>query len=106
MAVMNDGCPEKEQDLEAFCLSAKTLVRQTEESVADVRDTLKTTCKSNRFFSIALDESTDIQDTALLVSSSVAPETTSFCFEFVRLISLSRTTTVPTCVNQSYIAEG
>uniref|UniRef100_A0A8C4NE98 SPIN-DOC-like zinc-finger domain-containing protein n=1 Tax=Eptatretus burgeri TaxID=7764 RepID=A0A8C4NE98_EPTBU len=72
----------------------KDLIRRIEEMAADVRGTLKDMCQSARFFSIALDESTDIKDTAQLAIFFRGGRDDFVIFEeFIRLIPLSGTTT-------------
>jgi len=94
MAVVEDVCPDKSREFAAISLSARSLTRRIEEMAADVRGTLKDMCQSARFFSIALDESTDIKDTAQLAIFFRGGRDDFVIFEeFIRLIPLSGTTT-------------
>ena len=93
MAVVN-VCPEKSRDFEAISLSARTLTRRVEEMAADVRGTLKDWCQSARFFSIAVDESTDVKDTSqLAIFFRGGREDFVILEEFVQLVPLTGTTT-------------
>ena len=67
LATVNAICPEKKKDLiSKVSLSHQTVARHIEEMGADVRASLRTKCLSLRYFSLALDESTDIKDTSQL----------------------------------------
>uniref|UniRef100_A0A8C4NEB7 SPIN-DOC-like zinc-finger domain-containing protein n=1 Tax=Eptatretus burgeri TaxID=7764 RepID=A0A8C4NEB7_EPTBU len=94
MAVVEDVCPDKSREFAAISLSARSLTRHIEEMAADVRGTLKDMCQSTRFFSIALDELTDIKDMAQLAIFFCGGRDDFVIFEeFIRFIPLSGTTT-------------
>ena len=94
MAVVKEMCPEKEKDFQSLCLSARTLTTRINESAADVRGNLQQMCQTARFFSIAIDESTDIRDTAqLAIFFRGGQDDFTVLEEFVRLVPLHETTT-------------
>ena len=76
------------------CLSARTITRRTEHMTGNVCATLSQTCTSLEFFSIALDESTDLKDTSQLVVF-IRGVTASFTVmeEFLQLVPLYGRTT-------------
>ena len=57
-------CPEKKELFEQLCLSRQTIARCIEELGNSIEVSLATKAKDFIFFSLALDESTDIKDTA------------------------------------------
>jgi hypothetical protein len=59
-------CPEKKELFAKVSLSRPTVTRRIEEMASDMRTTLKKACSTLRYFSLALDESTDIKDTSQL----------------------------------------
>ena len=77
-----------------LCLSARTITRRTEHMAGNVRATLSQTCTSLEFFSIALDESTDLGNTSQLVVF-IRGVTASFTImeEFLQLVPLHGRTT-------------
>ncbi|CAI9714753.1 Hypothetical predicted protein [Octopus vulgaris] len=85
----------KSSEFEAISLSARTLTCHVEEMVDNVQRTLKDMCQSARFFfSIALDESTDIKDMVQLVIFFLGGRDDFITFEdLIRFIPLSSATT-------------
>ncbi|XP_026818972.1 general transcription factor II-I repeat domain-containing protein 2-like [Rhopalosiphum maidis] len=67
LAVTNEVCPEKIKLFEEISLSTRTYVRRTEELGNNLFSQLKDIIPSLDCFSIAIDESTDISDTAQLL---------------------------------------
>lgn len=57
-------CPEVRSKVEAISLSRRTIVRRIDAIAMNIQEQLLTASGSFQWFSIALDESTDIQDTA------------------------------------------
>ena len=57
-------CPEKKSLIANISLSARTVTRRIEDLSADVKLSLKELTRQFEFFAIALDESTDLKDTA------------------------------------------
>lgn len=66
MTVVEIVCPEKKALFSNISLSARTITRRIEEMSTDLKLSLKDHCKDFQFFSIAIDESTDVTDTAQL----------------------------------------
>ncbi|XP_023265197.1 general transcription factor II-I repeat domain-containing protein 2-like [Seriola lalandi dorsalis] len=66
-AVAEEVCPERKDVLNAVSLSASTITRCIEELGGNVHAQLQQKTKEFDFFSLALDESTDVQDTAQLL---------------------------------------
>ena len=60
-------CPEVKSKVEAISLSRRTIVRRIDAIAVNIQEQLLTASGSFRWLSIALDESTDIQDTAQLL---------------------------------------
>ena len=60
-------CPELKSKVEAISLSRRIIVRRIDAIAVNIQELLLTACGSFQWFSIALDESTDIQDTAQLL---------------------------------------
>lgn len=60
-------CPEVKSKIEAISLSRRTIVRRIDAIAVNIQEQLLTASDSFQWFSIALDESTDIQDTAQLL---------------------------------------
>lgn len=59
-------CPEKKNEFEKISLSRRTVVRRIEMMANDIKTTLTDRMAGFESFSIALDESTDLSDTAQL----------------------------------------
>jgi len=57
-------CPEKKSLFGKISLSPQTMARRIHEIALNIEETLKSRCQHFRFYSIALDESTDATDTA------------------------------------------
>ena len=60
-------CPEKVDVFSAISLSANTVSRRVENIGRNIMSQLKDKVKGFEFFSIALDESTDVPDTSQLL---------------------------------------
>lgn len=60
-------CPEKKDLFQSVSLSARTTVRRIEDIGEQIKTQLKEKAKNFKWFSLALDESTDINDTAQLL---------------------------------------
>ena len=60
-------CPVVKSKVEAISLSRRTIVRHIDATVVNIQQQLLTASGSFQWFSIALGESTDIQDTAQLL---------------------------------------
>ncbi len=60
-------CPEKTKQFEKLSLSRRTIVRRVEDIGADLQLQLKEKIKAFDYFSLALDESCDVKDTAQLL---------------------------------------
>lgn len=65
--VINIVRPELKSKIEAIPMSRKTIVRRIEAIATNLQETLLNTTNTFKWFSIALDESTDILDTAQLL---------------------------------------
>lgn len=65
--VVEEVCPEKKDVFNSVSLSASTITRRVEEIGGNVYAQLQQKTKDFQFFSLALDESTDVQDTAELL---------------------------------------
>jgi hypothetical protein len=59
-------CPNKTDAFKKISLSRMTVTRRLEELASNVEETLKTKLLACKFYSLALDESTDLTDTAQL----------------------------------------
>ena len=87
-------CPEKKNLVEQTNLLHFTVSRRTNDLSDNIKETLKERLKSYAAFSLALDESTDINDTALLVIFIRAVTVgIDIVEEFLDVTSLSSTTT-------------
>lgn len=60
-------CPESKKKFQNISLSRRTVVRRVDAISEDLSDQLLHKIKTFKWFSLALDESTDIQDTAQLL---------------------------------------
>jgi len=67
IAVSDILCPESKKKFESISLSRRTVVRRIECISEDLTDQLGIRIKSLLWYSLALDESTDISDTAQLL---------------------------------------
>ncbi|XP_033971718.1 general transcription factor II-I repeat domain-containing protein 2-like [Trematomus bernacchii] len=93
-AVAEEVCPEKKDVFNAVSLSASTITRRIEEIGGNVYAQLQQKTKEFDFFSLALDESTDVQDTAqLLIFIRGVSANFEMCEELAALQSLKGTTT-------------
>ncbi|XP_075933644.1 general transcription factor II-I repeat domain-containing protein 2-like [Anarhichas minor] len=93
-AVAEEVCPEKKDVFNAVSLSASTITRRIEEIGGNVYAQLQQKTKEFYFFSLALDESTDVQDTAqLLIFIRGVSANFEMCEELAALQSLKGTST-------------
>jgi Spin-doc zinc-finger/Domain of unknown function (DUF4371) len=92
--VMDEVCPEKQHLIKEVSLSARTITRRIEEIGNDVEDMLKGNAINFQYFSIAMDESCDIKDTAqLLIFIRGIDEKFNIFEEMAALCSLKGRTT-------------
>ncbi|KAG0711181.1 General transcription factor II-I repeat domain-containing protein 2 [Chionoecetes opilio] len=93
MAAVEDVCPEKKGVFSQISLSASTIARGVGE-MAYVRSTLRERCQGVRYFSLALDESTDVKDTVqLAIFFRGVTDNLDVVEEFLQLVPLKGTTT-------------
>ena len=59
-------CPEKRKDFDNISLSRRTITRHIEELATNIESTLKELASKFVYYSLAIDESTDITSTAQL----------------------------------------
>ena len=59
-------CPEKRKDFDNISLSQRTITRHIEELATNIESTLKELASKFVYYSLAIDESTDITSTAQL----------------------------------------
>ena len=87
-------CPEKKELFSAISLSARTVTRRIEELAANVRSGLEGILNNLEYYSIAIDETTDMKDTCQLAVfvRGVTP-TFDIIEEFVQLIPMKDTST-------------
>ena len=64
LVVVKNICPEKTQFFSNICLSSGTITRQIQELSDDVKFKQGIQIEKSEHFSICLDESTDVTDTA------------------------------------------
>lgn len=87
-------CPEKRQAFANISLSRNTIAERIDELSENLNVQLKDKVKSFIAFSIAIDESTDITDTAqLAVFIRGVDDTLNVTEEFVELVPMKNTTT-------------
>lgn len=67
LAICEEVCPERKRVFQEVSLSRMTIQRRVDDLANDIREQLKTRVKSFQYFSLALDESTDVSDTAQLL---------------------------------------
>ena len=93
-AMVEELCPEKRDVFNAVSLSASTITRRIEQLGANVYSQLQVKAREFNYFSLALDESTDVQDTAqLLIFIRGVSADFEMCEELAALQSLKGTTT-------------
>ena len=93
-AVVEDVCPKKKDVFNTVSLSASTITRRIEEIGGNLYAHLLQKTKKYEFFSLALDESTGVQDTAqLLIFIRGVNANFEMCEELAALQSLKGTTT-------------
>ena len=91
---MYEVCPEKKNVFNTVSISASTITRHIEEIGGNLYAHLLPKTKEYEFFSLALDESTDVQNTALLLIFICGVNANfEMCEELAALQSLQRTTT-------------
>ena len=94
LAIADEVCPEKKAVFEKVSLSAPTLTRRVEDMKDDVLGSLKQRFRDCRHFAIALDESTDVKDTAqLAIYFRGVTDSFDVIEEFAQLMPMSGTTT-------------
>lgn len=87
-------CPEKKQAFASISLSRNTVAERIEDLARDLNRQLKDKVKTFIAFSIALDESTDINDVAQLgLFIRGVDESLNITEEFVELVPMTDTTT-------------
>ena len=92
--VAEEVCPDKKEVLNSVSLSASTITRRIEALGGNVYAQLKEKTRDFIFFSLAMDESTDVQDTAqLLIFIRGINANFELCEELAALRSLKGTTT-------------
>ena len=92
--VADQVCPEKRQKFEEVSLSRRTLARRNETIGENLTSQLKGLVPSFQLFSPALDESTDVDDTAqLLIFVRGISENFEITEELLSMQSMNDTTT-------------
>ena len=87
-------CPEKVDLFKTISLSANTVARRVEDIGSNLMSQLKSKSKEFEYFSIALDESTDINDTSqLLIFIRGVDSNFEITEELLSVSSMHRTTT-------------
>ena len=94
VVVVDSVCPEQRSVFESVSLSSRTVRRRIEEMSDNVHDSPKTRISTLVAFSLVLDESTDVKDTAqLAVFIRRVTADLNVCEEFLQLFPLRGTTT-------------
>ncbi|CAH2108321.1 unnamed protein product [Euphydryas editha] len=94
LAMAEEVCPDQKQKFENLCLSARTCTRRTEDLGNNLFQQLLEKGKQFEWFSLALDESEDVSDTAqLLIFVRGIDKNFNVCEELLQLCSLKDTTT-------------
>ena len=88
VTVVDSVCPEQRSAVEKVSLLSRTIRRHIEEMSDNVHDSLKNMCSTLVAFSLALDESTDTNDTAQLAVLSVGSPLTYRCLRSFSNLSL------------------
>ena len=92
MAVVESICAEKKELFLNVSLSARTVIRRIEEMSENLKSSQEDYFEKLRFFSIAIDESTDTTDTAqLAVFVRGIKKNFHILEEFVELIPMKNT---------------
>jgi hypothetical protein len=87
-------CPEKKHLFANISLSSRTVTRRVEEMSADVKLSLEQRARTFIYYSVALDESTDVSDTAqLAVFLRGVDNNLIVTEEFAGLVPMKGTTT-------------
>ena len=96
LKVVDVVCPEKKDLLSGISLSARTVTKRIEELSANVKCGFENILQNLEYHCIAIDESTDMTDTAQLALffRGVTP-TFDIVEEFVRLIPMKDSKTLP-----------
>ena len=93
-AVVDIVCPEKSHLFSNISLSARTVTRRVEEMSSDVKLSLQMRARNFTFYSVALDESTDIKDISqLAVFLRGVDNNFNVTEEFAGLVPMKGTTT-------------
>ena len=66
MSIVTSVCPEHRAAFESVSLSSRTVRRRIEEMSDDVASATQSRCHELAFYSLALDESTDVKDISQL----------------------------------------
>ncbi|KAL3879998.1 hypothetical protein ACJMK2_032270 [Sinanodonta woodiana] len=65
--VIKHICPEKNEQFGTICLSKQTVTRRVEDIASNLHQQLERASETFIWYSVALDESTDVSDTAQLL---------------------------------------
>lgn len=94
LAIAEEICPEQKKMFESLSLSVRTCTRRTEDLNANLSEQVRDKAQSFDCFSLAMDESTDVSDTApLLIFVRGIDENFTIYEELVKMCSLKGTTT-------------
>ncbi|XP_060129870.1 general transcription factor II-I repeat domain-containing protein 2-like [Zootoca vivipara] len=94
LTASKEMCPEKTELFSTLSLSGSTVTRRIEEMGGNLHELLQNSSEKLRYFSLALDESTDIRDSAqLLIFIRGTNEKFEFTEELAALQSIKGTTT-------------
>lgn len=93
LAMVEEVCPEQKKMFENVSLSARTCARRTEDLGTNLRQQLNDKAQSFTYFSLAMDESTDVSDTAqLLIFVRGIDENFTVSEELLKMCSIEETT--------------